>query len=1703
MSGIGWGYNGSGQTSFPDSNDFVQASAGDNFSLGLRSDGSIAAWGDNGYGQLSGRPTTNDFVQVAAGSAHCLALRSDGTLYSWGYDVDRQVRDTPTDSGYVAIAAGMYHSLALRADGSMVAWGLNGNGQCNVPAGTYLKMAGGNWHTLAVRADGSLAAWGYNTSGQCNVPAGTDFVEVDAGASHSMALCSDGSIAGWGDNTDGQCNVPAGNNFTTVASGQMHGLAVRSDSSVAAWGYDGSGQVSGTPTDKDYVAISGGAWDSLVLCRPFEVTASVGGGGGGAVDPDSQRVGYGRDATIDLLPDANYHVAAITDNGVPQTVADPYVVSNVREARDVVVDFALDTYMITASTAGNGSVDGAGLYDYGSIATLTATPDIGWHFVNWTDSVGEVSTDPIFSFTVTGDWDLTAHFAIDTFAVNASVFYTDHGTVDPTTQTIDYGSPASIDLIPAVGYHASYILDNGMPVTVADPYVIASVTEAHNVIAFFAPNPYTISASIDPAGSGSVSGAGTYDYGSTANLNAMPAAGWHFVNWTEGGTEVSTDAAYSFTVTGDRALAAHFATAVVISAMPKYSGDASSVHLADLHGSGFLPGATVRLTRAGSTEINATGVVVMSDTQIACDLNLSGAATGAWNVTVTNPDGGSGYLANAFFVGIMSGTGWGYNYYGQCDVPDSNDYVQIAGGEGHSLALRSDGYLAAWGDDTYGQVSGAPTGPGFVSVASGYYHSLALNSSGIIDAWGFNDDAQVSGAPTGPGFVSVAAGGYHSMTLLADGSILSWGNDDYGQVSNTPTGNDYVQIAGGEGHSLALRSDGSIVGWGLDNFGQVSNTPAGNDFVAVAGGFFHSLALRSDGSLVAWGYDDNGQVSNAPAGNDFVQISAGEWHNLALRSDGSLVAWGYDDNGQVSNTPAGNEFTAVSGGGAHSLALCRPYEVNASVGGGGGGMVDPEAQRVGYGRDATIDLYPDTNWHVAGITDNGVPQALDNPYTIYSVTQAHDVEVTFALDTYDITAAVDGSGSVDGAGTYGWGTEATLTATPDTGWHFVNWTDPVGEVSTDPILSFTVTGDWDLTAHFAIDTFDINASVYYTGHGTLDPATQTVDYGSTATIDFTPETGYHVAYILDNGIPRTVADSYVIPAVAADHTVIVTFAINTYTIGVTSAGHGTASGGGVYEHFETAELTATPDTGYHFVNWTEGGTEVSVDPAYSFIVTGARDLTAHFAINTYAVTAWVAGSGGTVSPATQTVDWGTDAAIDITPAARYHIASITDNDVSAAVSNPFVIGNVTETHNVAVTFAPDTRTWYLAEGCTAGGTETWVLVENINPTPVELNITFATAEGLVAPAELQGYELAANTRASFNAGSYAVSYDLSTTVAANGGNVVVERAMYGAERTWATASIGSENPAGTWYLAEGCTGEGFETWVLVMNPGDSAVTVDLTLMTGAGEQAPAGLQDVAIPANSRKSFNLGEYVTDYDVSTLVGASGDVVAERAMYGNGRAWAHDSIGTSTTAPLWYLAEGCTGEGFETWVLVQNPGAAAVTVDLTLMTGAGEQAPAGLQDVAIPANSRKSFNLGEYVTDYDVSTLVGASGDVVCERAMYNTERTWGTGSIGAVTPASTWYLAEGSTGAGFETWVLVQNPGASAVTVDLSFMTSTGLVAGPQDVTIPAGSRKSFNLGDYVTDYNVSTEVTASGGVVCERAMYGAGRTWAHDSVGYTP
>jgi len=136
-----------------------------------------------------------------------------------------------------------------------------------------------------------------------------------------------------------------------------------------------------------------------------------------------------------------------------------------------------------------------------------------------------------------------------------------------------------------------------------------------------------------------------------------------------------------------------------------------------------------------------------------------------------------------------------------------------------------------------------PDGSDFVAIAAGGYHSLALKSDGSIVGWGYNGSGRAT-PPDGNKFVAIAAGRYHSLALKSDGSIVGWGYNGSGRAT-PPDGNDFVAIAAGEGHSLALKTDRSIVEWGLDYYGQAT-PPAGNDFVAIAAGGSHSLAIRRE-----------------------------------------------------------------------------------------------------------------------------------------------------------------------------------------------------------------------------------------------------------------------------------------------------------------------------------------------------------------------------------------------------------------------------------------------------------------------------------------------------------------------------------------------------------------------------------------------------------------------------------------------------------------------------------------------------------------------------------------------------------------------------------------------------------------------------------------------------------------------------------------
>jgi alpha-tubulin suppressor-like RCC1 family protein len=267
--------------------------------------------------------------------------------------------------------------------------------------------------------------------------------------------------------------------------------------------------------------------------------------------------------------------------------------------------------------------------------------------------------------------------------------------------------------------------------------------------------------------------------------------------------------------------------------------------------------------------------------------------------------------------------GWGYSVTGQTTPPAGlNDAIAVGGGSVHSIALRSNGTVVAWGTyNNFGQASVPADLTGVTAISAGYFHNLALKSDGTVVGWGDNQYGQAT-APDGlSGVIAIAGSWVHSMALKNDGTVVAWGGNFVGQ-RNVPAGlSGVTAIAAGGSHSLALKSDGTVVAWGYNNLGQ-STPPAGlSGVIAIAGGGYHSLALQSDGTVVAWGSNEEGQ-STVPAGlSGVVAIAAGAYHSLALKSDGTVVAWGSNGFGQ-STVPTGlSNVRAISSNVHHNLML--------------------------------------------------------------------------------------------------------------------------------------------------------------------------------------------------------------------------------------------------------------------------------------------------------------------------------------------------------------------------------------------------------------------------------------------------------------------------------------------------------------------------------------------------------------------------------------------------------------------------------------------------------------------------------------------------------------------------------------------------------------------------------------------------------------
>ncbi len=304
--------------------------------------------------------------------------------------------------------------------------------------------------------------------------------------------------------------------------------------------------------------------------------------------------------------------------------------------------------------------------------------------------------------------------------------------------------------------------------------------------------------------------------------------------------------------------------------------------------------------------------------------------------------------------------------------------------------------------------------------------------------------------------------------------------------------------------------------------------------------------------------------------------------------------------------------------------------------------------------------------------------------------------------------------------------------------------------------------------------------------------------------------------------------------------------------------------------------------------------------------------------------------------------------------------------------------------------------WYFAEGYTGPGFDEYVCVLNPGAETANLTFNFQTEEeGSKVPDGV--YVVAAHSRATFKANDLLGGSGYQTSLELESDQpVVAERPMYFDYQgtaywgwTGGHCVMGRTSFSGEYFFAEGTTRTGFEEWLTLQNPGSSAINVHADYQLGTGETV---VDDYVVNPSSRLTVYVPDVVGgDQDVSIHLTSSSDFLAERPMYfyysgtaGHDWTGGHCVIGATTPGRDWFFAEGYTGDGFDEWLCIQNPGAVNAEVEIYYYPESGDSI---FKEYLVPAGTRFTVNVNaDAGPGLSISAGVVSDQPVIVERPMY---------------------------------------------------------------------------------------------------------------------
>ncbi|MGI5835269.1 MAG: DUF5719 family protein, partial [Chloroflexota bacterium] len=400
---------------------------------------------------------------------------------------------------------------------------------------------------------------------------------------------------------------------------------------------------------------------------------------------------------------------------------------------------------------------------------------------------------------------------------------------------------------------------------------------------------------------------------------------------------------------------------------------------------------------------------------------------------------------------------------------------------------------------------------------------------------------------------------------------------------------------------------------------------------------------------------------------------------------------------------------------------------------------------------------------------------------------------------------------------------------------------------------------------------------------------------------------------------------------------------------------------------------------------------------------------------------------------------------------------------------------------------PIPKTWYFAEGSTNEPFDTWLLLQNPDPVAANAKVTYMLPDG---GQKISNYALKPTSRMSIFLNSEVPNSEVSTMIESDR-YILAERAMYFGKEGHATA--GAISPSQSWYFAEGGTSPPFETWILIQNPNKEPAVANITFFKEDGSTIA---HQMLIPHVSRASLLVNQIVPDAAVATRIEADRPIVAERAIYKDKGKAGSDSIGATALSKTWYMAEGVTRLGFDTWILMLNPNDVPATVTATYMK---EDGGTVTKQYLVRERSRVSVPLNQEVPGVRVATKIESDIPIVAERSIYFPDGLGSHNSMGAPEAARLWYLPEGSTAKPFSQNILLMNPNRSPANITALFMKEDGSSV-EKKYTLKPTSRLTLEMNSILPDTSFSTRIQADQPVVVERSMYFSDWLGGHNSMG---